>query len=175
MKLWDFAYLQKDWLSYVAEYAIKENWGANHDYLQTYCQNNFEIAHNQGLILIDPEERFSIWRVGHLVSPDGVPIYVYFTKNQREGRQPFFLARVIATRNLVIRYRASRNAEEERITINHPPIEPRYEIPEYHPQHYIEYNWDHYLVEHKSRMDEQLPGVDNERVKYLSIFGAVRL
>jgi hypothetical protein len=176
MYLFQFAFVppQSNWLEQIARAAVPEQWGKDNSYLQTYCEANFEIAYDQNLIYTDPQERVAVWRVGHLTTAEGTPIYALFVKNRNENRQPYVLKTVKWSYNLVVNYSVDRDAPEEKIPVPSPPKEPNYKIPDYQQSYKIEYNWDHFLQEHKTRMEERLPGI-SERVLYLSIFGAVEL
>ncbi len=177
MRLRAFAYTPPtiDYLQQIVSKAVRENWGANNSYLRSYCETNFEIAAAQGLLYKDPKGRFAIWRIGHLVTNDGTPLFAFFAKNAQEGREPFVLITVRATHNLVYRYRPSPNAPEESILIAEPPKEPRYVIPEYQAGYRIEYDWEHFLRDHRTRLEELLPDVRGDRLLYLAIFGSVEI
>ncbi len=179
MRLYQFAFIgtpeqQVKHFERIAETAVQEDWGPNYSYLQSYCYLNFEIAYAQNLLYIDAEQRFAVWRIGHLVTDDGTPIYALFFENSLQERQPFKLVSILATHNLVINYRPERNGRAERIHIATPPAPPKYQIPAYQPQYRIEYNWEHYFREHRLRMEECLPNIP-ERLRYLGVFGAVEL
>lgn len=178
MRLFDFAFVppQLNYLDQIANLAVRENWGENYSYLRDYCDYNIEIAVAQNLIYRDPPaDRFAIWRIGHLVTNDGTPLYAFFAKNSVRGKQDYVLLSIQATHNVVFYYRLSRNGPQERIPILTPPKEPRYEIPDYQPTYRIEYDWAHFLVDHRDRLEKDLPGVRGDRLLYLAIFGAVEL
>lgn len=176
MDLDDFAYFaEAGWLANLGRMAMPENWGRDNRYLRVYCEANLSIAVNEGLLYQDPNGRFVVWRVGHLVTTDGLPIYMYFVKNVIENRQPWFYVGTLAARRLVIKYRPYGGGEEERILIDNPPRAPDYRYPEYHPEYKIEYQWAHFLEEHESRMKQYLPEIVNPRTLYVAIFGATEL
>ncbi len=180
MELKEFAWIRdpKAMCETIAKKAIQEKWGTKENpyaYLERYLQINFELAYAQKLIYYDPDGRFAVWRIGTLVTDDGTPIFAYFTKNTVEGKQPWFFVSILWGRKLTIRYRPPSKAEEELIPIPNLPQAPSYEPPSYHPEYMIEYNWEHFLEERRSRLKEYLPEIENERLLYLAIFGAVEL
>jgi len=170
--LFDFAFLPdlSGLLQKIAEIAVNENWGQNHEYLLRYCRDNFEIAHAQAKVTMDENKQFAVWRVGYLVSADGTPIYVIFEKNRVHGKQPFYLRTVYKTSQDRIPCRSNGNPA---VYIPRPD-EPEYEIPEYRPDFNVEFNWHHY-EEQRSRLPKALQAIENDRAAYLCIFGAVTL
>jgi len=102
-------------------------------------------------------------------------MYMHFSKNNLEERQPYKLEDIIAARHLVIRYRERGRPDFEEITVLDPPASPNYDIPEYHSNYSVEYNWDHYLHEHRSRLERKLNHIPEDRIKYLCVFGSVEL
>jgi hypothetical protein len=176
MNISEFTYVPfwGKFLDQLAKAAIREPWGTDYSYLRTYCEANFELAYDQGLIYEDIEKRFAIWRVGHLVTSDGTPIYAYLVRNNLDGKQPYVLVTALWSHRLVVKYRSEKGQIEERIPVQPPPNEPRYLIPAYQPEYRIEYAWDHFLSEHFPRLRDALPGL-SQRTLYVSVFGATEL
>lgn len=163
------------WLSQLASEAVDENWGRDRTYLKYYCETNFTLAHAQGLIYEDPEGRYALWRVGHLRSADGAPIYAVFVPNTNPHRQPWFFLTFLARRNPVVRLPGSARGTWQVLRPGTPPREPDYEPLTYSSSFMVEYNWDHFLKDRADRLASQMPEIENERVLYLSLFGAMEL
>lgn len=177
MRLYDFAYVPNlnGILERIAQLAIQENWGESHSFLRDYCFTNFDLASEQGLIWEDPDKRFAIWRIGTLVTNQGMSLYGYFVRNELENRQDYVLKTVFPSwpNNLVIRYQPSWNSREERIVIPDPLSAPSYGPPPYQGHYAIDINWGHILLEHPSRLRELLSGLSGRPLE-LCIFGSVQ-
>ncbi|MDR0816449.1 MAG: DUF3825 domain-containing protein [Desulfovibrio sp.] len=180
MKLMEFAFIpqEKDstgrferhsWTKKLADMAITESWGQDNDYLNKYCVINFEIAYEQNLILENDNDEFAVWRIGHLTTSDGLPIYALFEKNSMEGKQPYYLKTFVRGSKIFFSKR-----DGTKISVDPTPEEPNYEIPKYDNKKIIQYNWDHYLSDRETRIKEILK-INNERITYVSIFGAAEL
>jgi hypothetical protein len=176
MQLFEFSFFppkeslknnQVFWLNRLADLLSQENWGEDHRFLQYYCLVNFDIALNQHLIYENQEFGFAAWRIGHLTSPDGIPVYMIFERNKVENRQPYILKNIIATR-----YPFYQKSRDEKYGFP-PLLEPVYHIPPYGWENKIQYNWNHYLQDRKSRLEQFLAEITNDRIRYLAIFGAV--
>lgn len=177
MRLYDFAYVPalNDLLARIAQLAMREDWGDNLSFLRDYCFTNFDLASEQGLIWEDVEKRFAIWRIGTLVTNQGMSLYGYFARNDLENRQAYVLKTILPSwpNNLVIRYRSSWSGPEERILIPDPPNAPSYDPPPYQSHYAIDINWGHILLEHASRLREHLSGLSGRPLE-LCIFGSVQ-
>jgi hypothetical protein len=171
----DFAYFpralaagDKDYLTYIADFALKENWGDRLRYLERYVDSNFQLAYEQGLVQEAPDKSYALWRVGNLVSRDNEPISILCTRNRTAGaRQPYYFTRVFNSRRFDI------IVEGQRTTVN-APDPPKYQVPPYHPEYDLTYRFDHYLRDNKERAEQTFPTL-NDNQRFLCIYAAAQL
>jgi len=174
MKLEDFAFMPrkplakgKDYVDYVADFAITEPWGSDGRYLERYIDYNFEMAHAQGRIVEAPDKSYALWRVGNLTTRDNEPISVLCTRNRKEGKQPYYFVRVFNTRRIEIQ------TDDAKVSVR-APDGPSYTVPTYDPSYEMVYQFSHYLEDNRPRAEGKLPGLtDNQR--FLCIYAAAML
>ena len=163
-----FAHVSDAIIQKVAEFAVRENWGDNLQVLSIYMDYNFEIAREQGLLKFAKDDSYCLWRVGHLVSTDGQPITVLFMKNRLENRQPFVATFVFKGESFEVSLgSASATTVREKA-----PKAPKYKYPKYRSDYKLQFNFDHYLRDHESRIREILPNLTPYQ-RFLVLYGAV--
>ncbi len=172
MRLVQFAFFSNDRLAELEALAAEEFWGDGNGRpyatLNYYCEANFEIAYAQGCIYFDPAKQFAIWRVGTLISRDGLPLYAYFTKNTRDNRQEYRLNKF-----LVSNWDGSLAVPHIGVLRDLPREQNYDEMEKYQPDFRIQADdWGHLLREHQDRLRKALPRVEQPRVWQLILSGA---
>ncbi|MFC7761092.1 DUF3825 domain-containing protein [Catellatospora bangladeshensis] len=89
-------------------------------------------------------------------------------KNRLSGKQPYFYKRLFARERFVVRDDDNVEHDEEA------PPAPDYEIPPYHPEYKLAYNFEHYLDDHEPRMEERFPALTTHQ-RFLCIYAALEL
>jgi len=172
MRLSEFVWMpysdsKDDYRNQVSAAAIQENWGPDERYLQDYIRDNFEIAYKQGKVKIDPNKRYCLWRVGTLATREGEPITILAMKNRISGREPYAYTRIFTRKRFAVRLDTEEIPEAV-------PESPSYDIPPYHPDYRLTYNFNHYLEDHESRVEEKFPKL-NAHQRFLCIYAALEL
>ncbi len=170
MRLSEFAFIRDSEWRAIAEQAITEYWGDGSpkfafNSLRYYCEANFEIGQNQpGQLYTDPDGQFAVWRIGHLISQDGRPLYLYFTKNPLEGNnQPYRSNQVLqasAHGSVLLKRRLTPEQEQQ---ISELRGGPGYPDLTYHADYHIEIDdMEHLVLEHPDRLKKVLPTLDGK-------------
>jgi hypothetical protein len=165
----EFAFVRPDIIKKVAEFAVKEKWGENEEdlsILQKYIDYNFEIAYEQNLIKFAEDKSYCLWRVGHLVTDRGEPITILFVKNRLENKQPYLALFVF--KGIEFDAKVGDSTVREKA-----PKAPRYKFPSYHANYKLNFNFDHYLSDHESRVAAALPNLTSYQ-RYLIVLGAIQ-
>lgn len=157
-----------DYIDFVARAAVDENWGDDNRYLRTYIADNFEIAYQQGLVKENGEGSYALWRVGNLTTREGEPVSIVCERNRQPGRQPYYFLRVFDRARFNIRLRQGEDVSDQA------PAAPTYDLPAYHPEYSLTYNFDHYLDDHADRAKETFPQL-NDHQRFLCIYAALVL
>jgi tetratricopeptide (TPR) repeat protein len=182
MRLSEFAFIREtDW-RLIAETAITEYWGDGnprnpYTSLKYYCEANFEIGHaQQGQLYQHPGGQFAVWRIGHLISKDGRPLYLYLTRNAREGNnQPYRYSQVLtANRDGSVPIPTRLTPEQEKQLGELHSNGPVYPDATYHADYNIEIDMEHLVLEHTDRLRKVLPMLDGKtRVWELILASAI--
>ncbi len=172
MKLSNFVWMpysdsRDDYRDHIAEAAIDESWGPNHRYLHDYIRDNFEIAYKQGKVKVHPEDKYCLFRVGTLVTREGEPITVLGIKNQKSGKEPYVYKTAFTRSRFTVRMGNDEYPETA-------PPPPEYEVPPYHADYKLVYNFAHYLDDHEGRVEERFPKLTPHQ-RFLCIYAALEL
>ncbi len=135
--------------------------------MQDYIRDNFEIAYKEGKVKLDPNERYCLWRVGSLSTREGEPITILAMKNRVSGKQPYVYTRVFSRTRFTVRVDREEMPEAA-------PESPEYDVPPYHAEYRLTYNFNHYLEDHESRVEERFPKL-NAHQRFLCIYAALGL
>jgi hypothetical protein len=158
---------EEDYIDYIARFAIRENWGPENRFLDTYVDWNFELAHDQGLVAEAEDKSYALWRVGNLLTPDGEPITIACTRNRNPAREPYYFVRVFDKRRFILQVEGKRT-----------PLEalgaPIYDVPAYHADYELTYQFRHYLEDHEERATAGMPTL-NDHQRFLCIYAAANL
>lgn len=172
MQLKDFCFMpysenRDDYRDFVAKLALDEHWGADNRYLQQYLSANFEIAYEQGKVKENKEKGYVLWRAGNLVTRDAQPITILGVKNSLSGKQDYVFKFVFATE----RFSVEIDGEKVQETA---PESPTYDIPSYHGDYELSYNFSHYIDDHADRAAQSFPNM-NDHQRFLCIYAALNL
>lgn len=103
-----------------------------------------------------------------MTTREGEPISILATKNERTGKQPYFCNFVFNKSRFSVRL---ENNVEVAESASSPP---EYNIPKYHREYKLTYNFSHYLDDHEDRVSDKLPDL-NQHQRFLCIFAALEL